>query len=44
LPAIAKECGIDIDLHDFDKISKNTPNICKLSPSGPYEMVDLYNN
>jgi dihydroxy-acid dehydratase len=43
LPAIAKECGIDIDLFDFDRISKNTPNICKLSPSGPYEMVDLYN-
>jgi dihydroxy-acid dehydratase len=33
LRAIAKECGIDIDLHSFDKISKNTPNICKLSPS-----------
>ncbi len=44
LPAIAKECWIDIDLHSFDKISKLTPNICKLSPSGPYEMVDLYNN
>ena len=43
LPAIAKECGIDIDLHSFDKISKNTPNICKLSPSWPFEMVDLYN-
>ena len=43
LPAIAKECWIDIDLHSFDKISKSTPNICKLSPSGPFEMVDLYN-
>lgn len=43
LPAIAKECWINIDLHSFDKISKNTPNICKLSPSWPYEMVDLYN-
>ena len=42
LPAIAKECGIDINLHDFDEISKNTPNICKLSPSWPFEMVDLY--
>jgi len=43
LPQIAKECWIDIDLHSFDKISKNTPNICKLSPSWPFEMVDLYN-
>jgi len=33
LPEIAKECGIKIDLHSFDKISKSTPNICKLSPS-----------
>ena len=44
LPAIAKEAWIDINLFDFDKISKNTPNICKLSPSWPYEMVDLYKN
>ncbi len=43
LPEIAKECWIKIDLHSFDKISKSTPNICKLSPSWPYEMVDLYN-
>ena len=43
LPEIAKECGIKIDLHSFDKISKSTPNICKLSPSWPFEMVDLYN-
>jgi dihydroxy-acid dehydratase len=42
LPAIAKECGIDIDLWDFDRISKQTPNICKLSPSGEYEMADLF--
>ncbi len=43
LPEIARECWIDIDLHSFDTISKSTPNICKLSPSWPYEMVDLYN-
>lgn len=41
LPEIAKECNIDIDLHDFDRISRTTPNICHLSPSGPYVMADV---
>lgn len=33
LPAIAKECEIDINLHDFDTLSKKTPNICHISPA-----------
>ena len=41
IPEIAKECGIDIDLHDFDEISKTTPNICHLSPAGPFVMADV---
>ena len=41
LPAIAKECWIDIWLKDFDKISKTTPNICHISPSWPYFMSDI---
>ena len=33
--AIANEAGVEIDLHDLNKISENTPNICKVSPSRP---------
>lgn len=33
--AIANEAGIEIDLHDINKISNSTPNICKVSPSRP---------
>lgn len=41
LPEIAKESGITISLQDFDSISKVTPNICHIRPSGPYMMEDL---
>ncbi len=41
LPAIAKECGITIGLKDFDRISKNTPNICHISPAWPFVMADV---
>lgn len=41
LPAIANECGIKLPLALFDKISKSTPNIVKLEPSGDYYMEDL---
>ena len=41
LPEIAKETGININLHDFDEISRVTPNICHLSPAGPYVIADL---
>ena len=33
--AIANEAGVEIDLHDLNKISARTPNICKVSPSRP---------
>lgn len=33
--AIANEAGVEIDLHELNKISENTPNICKVSPSRP---------
>ncbi len=33
--AIANEAGVEIDLNDLNKISENTPNICKVSPSRP---------
>jgi dihydroxy-acid dehydratase len=42
IPAIARELGIDIDINDFDRIAKETPNICKIIPAGNYEMADLH--
>ena len=41
LPAIAHECGVDIDLEKVNEISSRTPNLCHLAPSGPTYMEDL---
>jgi len=42
LPAMANECGIKLSLELVDKISKSTPNLCKLSPAGDHHILDLY--
>ncbi|EGC84821.1 dihydroxy-acid dehydratase [Anaerococcus hydrogenalis] len=42
LPAIAHECGLELSLEKFDEISKNTPNLCHISPSGDKFMFDLH--
>ena len=41
LTAIAHEAGIDLPAPVFDEISRKTPYITKLSPSGKHHMVDL---
>ena len=41
IPAIAKETGVDIDVDLFDKISRKTPNLCKIIPAGTHEMADI---
>jgi len=41
LPAIAKEAGIKLDLGLFDRISKKTPNIAKISPASKQHIQDL---
>ena len=41
LPAIAHECGIDLDLELVNEISERTPNLCHLAPAGPTYMEDL---
>ncbi len=41
LPAIAGAAGLDIELDDFDRISKTAPQVCKLSPSGKHILDDL---
>lgn len=41
LPAIAHECGIELTLDMFDKISSQVPHIVSLEPAGDYYMEDL---
>ncbi len=41
LPAIAHECGIEINLDIANAISEKTPNLCHLAPAGPTYMEDL---
>jgi dihydroxy-acid dehydratase len=41
LPAIANEAGIELDLDLFNKISRKTPNLCRISPAGKWHMEDL---
>ena len=41
LPAIANECGIDIDLDIANEISARTPNLCHLAPAGHTYMEEL---
>ncbi|MDD4961654.1 MAG: dihydroxy-acid dehydratase [Candidatus Marinimicrobia bacterium] len=41
--ALCSEAGIAYDLARINEISKKTPNICKVSPSGPWHMEDVEN-
>ena len=41
LPAIAHECGVEIDLDIANKISAKTPNLCHLAPAGRTYMENL---
>ena len=41
LPAIAHECGIEINLDIANKISEKTPNLCHLAPAGRTYIEDL---
>ena len=41
LPAIANECGIEINLDMANEISAKTPNLCHLAPAGHTYMEDL---
>ncbi len=42
LPAIAHECGIEMDLFDVAEIFRKTPYIADLKPGGKYVALDLY--
>lgn len=42
LLAIAGRIGVDLNLEDFDRLSKNVPLVANLQPSGKYFVEDLY--
>jgi dihydroxy-acid dehydratase len=41
LLALAHEAGVELELEDFDRISRRTPHLGDLKPFGRYHMVDL---
>lgn len=41
LMAIAHEAGIELDLEEFDRISRRTPHLCDIKPSGRYSVGRL---
>lgn len=41
LPAIAHECGIELDLSVANEISSHTPNLCHLAPAGNHYIEEL---
>jgi dihydroxy-acid dehydratase len=41
LCAIAREAGVDLDLDRFDRLARETPQLCSLRPSGEHFMEDL---
>ncbi|MEA4938086.1 MAG: dihydroxy-acid dehydratase [Christensenella sp.] len=42
LTAIAREAGVDLNLDLINEISAKVPNLCRLAPSGPFHVEDLY--
>jgi dihydroxy-acid dehydratase len=42
LLALAAEAGVDLDIDDFDEISRRTPKIADLQPGGQRVMNDLF--
>ena len=41
LLALAGRCGVDLDLEDFDRLSRGVPLLADLAPSGRYLMEDF---
>lgn len=41
LLAIAHEAGVEFTMNDIDRLSRNTPNLCKVAPSSDYHVQDV---
>lgn len=42
LLAMAQEGEVDFTLKDIDRLSRKTPNLCKVAPSSSYHMEDVH--
>ncbi len=42
--AIAREAGIEYDIHRVDELSRRTPNVCRVAPSSHYHVEDVHNS
>src|SRR5438128_5469303 len=42
LLALSREVGVELDIDDIDRISRRTPLLCDLKPSGRFAAVDLH--
>lgn len=42
LPAIAHEVGVELELEEFDRMSRLVPQLCTISPNGPHTVYDLH--
>ncbi len=40
--AIAREAGVEFDVARINELSKQTPNVCKVSPSSKYHVEDVH--
>jgi len=38
----AQELGLELDIDEFDRLSRKTPCICAVVPNGPYTVVDFH--
>ncbi len=41
--AVAHEAGVDYDIERINRLSGQTPNVCKVSPSSHYHVEDVHN-
>ncbi|WP_334109560.1 dihydroxy-acid dehydratase [Thermodesulfitimonas autotrophica] len=41
LTAVAHEAGVKLDLRAINELNDRTPNLCRLSPAGPFHLQDL---
>ncbi len=42
--AVANEAGIDYGIERINRLSRQTPNVCKIAPSSHYHMEDCHNS
>jgi dihydroxy-acid dehydratase len=42
--AIAREAGVEYDIAEIDRLSRATPNVCRVAPSSGYHMEDIHNS